>query len=461
MKRNTLILASACLQSLALFSTTSVFDMRRKSSSTLLYSMIDLSGKDYHLEFAGLTSRSFDSDHIASALTMNGKSYFTLNEQGATATSQTVDGDMSPKWISLTTTAQDYKSIVELKPTVRSCGVLLHFYKKCSQYFVNIQSAILRCRSQVEIDETLLNGVLAAAATVTTFEEAVNHTKWNYGKMGSAQTRKGLDNIQMQLGAFVGGDSDVDRSLALSLLFEIPTGKGTKAEWAFEPRVGGNHFGLGFGFDDFYKNETSQVVVGANYRFLFGATEKRSFDLDNNPWSRYVRVVSIPTDAGAHGTESPGINALTLDATVTPGHQVNSYLRWSKRCNNVHFELGYNFLFKAKEKISNIADFSSEFGIADKSSISGLTVNKSKMNTNLTNNSFVTSLSQSPGVAIVKDDLDVKSAAAGTQLVSSASARLEYVGDVARFGCGASVEGAHSKNAYAAWNFWVNAGARF
>jgi hypothetical protein len=280
--------------------------------------------------------------------------------------------------------------------------------------------------------------------------------------MGSEQKKTGLDNIQLQMGTFIGGDENSDRSLALSVLVEIPTGKGSKSEWAFEPRVGGNHFGLGFGFDDYYLNETSQVVFGANYRFLFGAKEKRSFDLDNKPWSRYIRTVSIPAAAATPGTESHGINNLTLDATVTPGHQINSYLRWSQRWEKIHLELGYNFFFKVKEKLSDIADFGSEFGIYN--TVNGnltTTVNEAQMNTNANNKAYWTGVQKDPGIAIAKDDLDLNSAAAGRQLISAGSVRLEYVGDVAKFGCGGSVEAAHSKDAYASWNLWINAGATF
>lgn len=462
MKINRIILFVICLQSVVAFSA-SILDVRRKSSSPLLYGMMDLSDKDYHAGAYAFTSRSFDPGHMASAITMNGKPYFTLNEQGATATSLTVEGDMSPKWIGLTTATQDYKSTVELSPKVRSCGMLLNFYKKCDKYFLNINSAALRCRSQVEITETHLNGTFASTSTVTTFEEAMNQSKWNYGKMGSVQKKVGLDNIQVQLGSFVGGDVNGDRALAMALLVEVPTGSGTKSEWAFEPRVGGNHFGLGFGFDDYYLNESSQVVFGANYRYLFGAKEKRSFDIDNNPWSRYIKVVSIPTSTASQGTESFGINSLTLDATVTPGHQLNSYLRWSKRWEKVHFELGYNFFFKAKEKISDIADFAFEVGVYNLADPVGSTGSGMKMDSNLsaTNLFIAKNMAETPGVAISKNDLDHASATTGTQLISSASARLEYVGDIAKFGCGGSIEAAHSKHAYASWNFWINAAATF
>jgi hypothetical protein len=423
--------------------------------------MIDLSGKDYHASASAFTGKSFDPNHIASAMTMNGKPYFTLNEKGASTTSETVDGDINPKWLALTTTAQDYKSTVEFVPQIRTSGALLHFYKKCENYFMNVQSAILECRSRVDILETVLGGAIAANSTIASYKEAMNNSEWKYGKIGSENKKIGLDNIQLQIGMFANQNkAETDRVLAIALAVEIPTGKGTTAEYVFEPRVGGNHFGLGIGFDDYYKNETSQIVFGVHYRYLFSATETRSFDLLDKPWSRYIRVISIPTSTTSSGVEAHGINALTLQAQVTPGHQLNSYVRWAEQWNKINFELGYNFFFKVKERISAVQNFASEFGIKNLLTL-GSTINKAAMNANFLNTTFITSLVQDPGVAITQNDLDLDSAAVGLQAISSISARLEYVGDLAQYGIGGSVEGAHSKHAYASWNLWINAGVQF
>jgi hypothetical protein len=59
-------------------------------------------------------------------------------------------------------------------------------------------------------------------------------------------------------------------------------------------------------------------------------------------------------------------------------------------------------------------------------------------------------------VAIVKDDLDLDSAAVGMIASSSVSARLEYGRDRMRLAIGGSVEAAHSRSAYAAWTCWMN-----
>ena len=468
MNMKKIIVSFIVLQSLSV-AAVSLLDFRTKSSSPLLYNMMDLDGRDWFASAAIIGSRSFDHESLASNMTITGKHYFKLDETGSGTTALVANGDMNPIWFGLTSTngsgtGGDYQSTVELEPVVRLCGALLHFYKKCDKYFLDIRSAVLRCRAQVKITETGGgNGDAAntAGVTIKDFAGAMSNSDWNYGKMGDLQKKVGLDNIQIKIGAFV-GDSEgdfSDRKLGLYLLGEIPTGKGTKSEYAFEPRVGKNHFGLGLGFDEYYIDDNNQVVLGANWRYLFGAQEKRSFDLKDKPWTRYIQLVSMPTDSTTKGTLQKGINLMTLDATVTLGHQLNGYLRWTKRWDNVQVELGYNLFYRQAEKISDVADFANDFGIENLYSGNGSTMNQADMNTFI--GDAINAVREDPGVAISKTDLDLSSGAVGVQVTSSVAARVEYIKDRIRFGLGGSVEASHVTTSFPMWNTWINFGTMF
>ena len=436
--------------------------IRSKISSPTLYNAMDLSARDSYLSIAPFLGKSFNPVHMAEAFTMNGKAYFSLNEQGATAESPTVLADMNPIIIGLTTlgvgsgNTGDYKSTVELKPELKHYGALLHFYKKYNKFFGDVRSAVVSTHTQVNIIET--GGGNGAFGSMKTFEDAVSNKDRKYGKMGSLQKKKGLENIQIMLGVINRFDDDAathapsNNMLTGYVLAEIPTGKGTTAEWVFEPRVGNNHGALGAGFEEYYVNDTATIVVGVAWRKFFDAKEKRSFDLKGKPWSRYIRVLSLP----APGTASFGIDYLTLDATVNPGQQMDAYLRWVKKWNNVQGELSYNFFYHQKETLSNVADFASSFGIYDAySSSNTITASSATINT------YNPVEDTAANVAIEKDDLDLDSAAVGTQAVSSVATRLEYCKDSMRLGIGGSVETAHSKAAYAAWNCWMNVAVLF
>lgn len=459
-----IILITLSLQSLMVVST-SMLDMRRKTSSPLLYSMMDMfeqkEGRDYYMSASIFGSNSFDSNDMAETLTISGKSYFTLNESGPTS-SLKVHADLNPIWIQLSTVGTggggDYKSTVELDPQVKIAGSLLHFYTKCNKYFLDVRSAILQCRTQVKIIET---GGGNGAGSINSFEDAMNSSTWNYGKMGSEQKKVGLDNIQCKFGFFhkFGNDETSKKRLAAYAIAEIPTGKGTKAEWVFEPRVGHNHLGLGFGIDEYITTETTQLQIGISYRYLFGAREKRSFDLKDKPFSKYIRVLSIPTSTAASGTASPGINSLTLDTTVTPRCHLNATVRWLKRWKKFECEVGYNLFVRRKEELSNIAAFANEFGIYDLYAAGGKTLNAANMATAM--NATVGALAVTPGVALTHNDLDLESAAVDKIITSSFSARAGYVGKTVLCGLGCSADAAHSKSAYASWNAWANFGLLF
>lgn len=420
--------------------------------------------------------RSFDPAHIAAALTMNGKNSFSLNEGPSNdAIQATVNADMNPKWVSLTTDdvgfAGTYNSVVTFDPKVKVCGVLLHFYSMYRErFFFDVKSALLRVRTQVKItEEGGGDGVFDATndgdGFIKSFEIAVNRSNWNYAKIGEEQKRVGLDNIQFTAGMVHRFDwSEMnDNVVAGYLLFEIPTGRATKSKWMFEPRVGHNHFALGLGVDQYYVNESTQLVVGANWRYLLGAQETRTFDLKNKPWSRYMRVVPLPSSVAVPNNEN-AVNAaevLTLNATVKPGHEVNTYLRWTKKCENkINVELGYNFLYQQREQISGLADFPYSFGIDYLYTPNGKTLNDATIDTART---FVpwAALAEDPGEAIPKTDVDLNSAARGTVMTSSLSGKFEYVGERFRGGLGVMFEGAHTQSAYASWNAWANLGYMF
>jgi hypothetical protein len=460
-----IIISGICIFALDL-SATSMIDVKSVLASPDLYNAMDLKARNVYLSAAPFIGKSFDAVRMAEALTMNGKAYFTLNEQGAAGDSSEVLADMNPIIVGLTTQAGGtgnagvYKSTVELKPEVARYGSLLHGYKKWDKFFVDVKSAVVSTQTQIKIIET--GGGNGDFGSIKTFADAMSQSSRKYGKMGSLQKKIGVDNIQLMVGVINRFDQEGDNSapsnnaLTGYLLAEIPTGKASSAEWVFEPRVGSNHGAIGAGFEEYYINDTATIVVGANARHFFAAKETRSFDLKGKPWSRYLLVVSLPAALGAPGTLGYGIDSLTLNATVKPGQQVQAYLRWVKKWSKLSCELGYTFFYHRKETVSDVADFANSFGIYDTfAAIREVTASSADINT------YKPVADNAANVAIVKDDLDLDSAAVGMIASSSVSARLEYGRDRMRLGIGGSVEAAHSRSAYAAWTCWMNLGVLF
>ena len=457
-----IVLVVMCLHSAVILPSM----LRTRSSSPLLFNIMDVLSEDKYVSISLFNSRSFDPSHIAESLTINGKSSFTLDE-GSKTQAANVNGDINPNWLALSNGgSESYKSTVTFTPKVKTCGLLLHFNSKYKEkYFFDVKTALLRVGTQVSILEK--GGGDGITASLKNFQDVMNNSNFNYGKIGNGHKKIGIDNIQ-----FVAGmihdfklSSDNENILAGYLIVELPTGRGTKAESMFEPRVGHNHLGLGVGVDEYYMTGSSQVVVGANWRYLFGAKEKRSFDLKGKPWSRYIRMIPLPSSTGT-GTRRNAeafnaINVLTLDATVKMGNELNGYLRWLKKLkNNVECEIGYNILYRQKEQISDLASFSSSFGVDYLAAPNGATLNKADMKSSRSTHVW-DAKKENPGKAITLADVDPISAAAGAIVMSSLMARCEYLGDRFRGGFGLAFEGAHSKSAYASWNGWANLGYVF
>lgn len=173
----------------------------------------------------------------------------------------------------------------------------------------------------------------------------------------------------------------VDRE---SLIFDIygrvaiPGGNRPEGVFLFEPTLGNGHhaeLGGGVSFECMmWECEASQERVFFSFDFvathLFGATQRRSFDLCNKPNSRYMLASKMGTPIednlvglvqGADVTPStqfkreftPIANLTTGDVKVTIPAQVNlSFLITYEKCQK-YFTFGYGFWRRSCESISH------------------------------------------------------------------------------------------------------------
>lgn len=137
----------------------------------------------------------------------------------------------------------------------------------------------------------------------------------------------------------------------------VPTGNRPNARYIFEPMVGHNrHAGFLFGGEIMYDmwsgcDSCLSWEINFDSRYLFSSREKRSFDLKNRPWSRYLLVYASQADA-TNGCVSPGINFFTQDMNVTPRFysSMNTALVYTTMCG-FQAEAGWNFWARQAEKI--------------------------------------------------------------------------------------------------------------
>ena len=433
---------------------SSAMNHRSITSSPLLYKQIDYTHRDLSIEFEPLVSGSFDPSHIISNLTPDGKMTLSLNQEGY--------GDINPAWLYLQAPFQNYTSTVTFVPTQQIYGGLFHCYKQYEHVFFDLKTSLLECRTKVNIIEVGgNNGVLNSYTEKVIYnaQDAFSQSDYEYGKMGVSNNIIGFDNIQLLLGASNLIDT-MQRETSQSYfagfaVLQVPTGGGTKSEWLFEPQVGTNHWGFGFGADFMLVTDQDfSFVFGGNFRHFIANWETRTFDLtENGPWSRYLLLESLDSIPGGLTSGYPAINILTQDALIEGRNQINMYARLQKRFEGCLFEMSYNLLYDEAESIKRVTPIPSGYGIyAIQTGGGQTTASTAKINQALP---FEDPFAPGP-IELVTSDVNLVSGAAGVCLNNSVAARLQRVQEFYTYGLGVNVDLATSSQGISSWAVWAN-----
>ncbi|MDP3788142.1 MAG: hypothetical protein Q8Q60_02345 [Candidatus Chromulinivorax sp.] len=439
---------------------TSNMTHRVMGTSQLLYKMIDYSKYQTSFEIAPIFSSMYDAPHVNSNMILSGKSSLIFDQQGT--------GDLNPTWLNLmsSNTSADYYSTVTFTPKLTQSGALFHAYGQFdNDMFFDAKTALVQCKSEIEINEVgggngLNSGILNA-------QQAFTQSDWNYGKIGQANHVVGLDNIELRVGRVVHCTSEFssyDMLIAAFGILETPTGSGTKAEWLFEPQVGTNHWGVGFGFEALVSGDDDiKFMIAGNYRYLTPAWETRSFDLlGNGQWSRYLSVQNtygLPTAPATLGL--PGINYFTQQAYINGRSELSVYTRLQKQFQSCYFEVAYNFFCIQRETIGDIKAVPSDFGIYALNGASGGGGGVTTSSTATINQDVTTFDTLGSPISVTTDNFDKLSAAASAYATNTLTARLEIHKNNLIYGFGASIESAQSASAISTWSVWGQFGFLF
>jgi hypothetical protein len=237
--------------------------------------------------------------------------------------------------------------------------------------------------------------------------EAFAQAAWNYGKVSPcAQKITRLADIELSLGYqwFCGDCGSTNWYVGLV----IPTGNKPCATYIAPAVVGnGAHVGIMTGsctelmlsdgpdYSSWYRMDMS-------WRYLFRNTQKRSFDLEGNSWSRYMMVWpnkaaytaavtaantlnSITyTTSGAksygvaqHGYE-PGINVFTTDFYIKPQFQGRINQAVYFQAEHFRAELGWNIFARQKDCVQLACDWTAAPAFADASYVGGMGLNNDR-----------------------------------------------------------------------------------
>ena len=224
-------------------------------------------------------------------------------------------------------------------------------------------------------------------------------------------------------------------------------------------------------------------------QYLFSNTQKRSFDLQNKPWSRYIELYENLAQAEeAFGFDmnmlqriyfaSPGINTLTRDVKVDPGFNISSnfsliYEPYSSK-NGFNVEAGYNFYaresecLKLKNKCTLNAAIKDHVGRGLTNAVRDMTgdklINEARLCSNilepldtLPNNVIETIRTNFNDGKLLTDNLDLSSAAHPCVLSHTLYGSIGYQWVTACFPLNGSIGGSYefSGNNNAAMDRWL------
>jgi len=177
-------------------------------------------------------------------------------------------------------------------------------------------------------------------------------TALQHAKITGNKSKTSIPEIPFKLGWNFWSTEKHHAGINLGVVF--PTGPKGKSEFLFEPLGGGNgqHWGLGAGIDTKFTpwkhaEQSLNILLVMDYRYLFKNSETRTLGLKDIPWSQYMLYARV----GTAGVE-PLAELLTDKCNVTPGSQVDFLAGLAYNCGGFTFDLGYELYAREREKVS-------------------------------------------------------------------------------------------------------------
>lgn len=352
------------------------------------------------------------------------------------------------------------------------------------------------------------------AFTSNTENLAVNK-KWLYGKINGAMKKTRLADVELKMGYNFVAAENYNSNGYLGIV--IPTGNKATGEFVGEAVVGnGYHVGLmAGGTTEIMVNQNDDWKVSyrmdTNARYLLKNTQKRSFDLFDNAWSRYLMVwekdnwtaaqAKFNSTAAAADTElakysqirnySAGINFFTKDMYVTPGFQARINQSLLLQAERYSVELGWNVFAREAEKVALTKAWSETIAFpeatispfttfdsaddaynlaANKFAHNGLLLtknNKTYRNDALNTTNPAVDTAWNADFEITEKMIDLESAASPQSITHTPYVSVNYMlGDAdsdrpGTLGVGASYEFAQNNSSLSQWQLWGKLGFNF
>jgi hypothetical protein len=325
------------------------------------------------------------------------KSFITVASQATAfnATTQLVETDVMAENFNIFTKTGQFHSVICFKPQQSVLGFAFHGRKSFWRdeergrgCWISATLPVERVTNTMGLHETIIvdgNGAntstsltgpnpISAFNVVGNMTEAFVQSDWKFSKVPCGSiSRTGIADMELKLG-YEWLDHEPCH-LESYIGFLAPTGKKGENCYMWAPVVGhGQHFGVMFGGEFsavIWESESGEnnirMDVANHTLYLFENTQCRSFDLNCKPWSRFIQLYADEEQATESANlltanlrlnnATPGINLLTLNASVTPGFSHNTLTSFIFTSNKFQAELGYNLYSRQSECVNLASSF--------------------------------------------------------------------------------------------------------
>jgi hypothetical protein len=303
--------------------------------------------------------------------------------------------DLLAQQFNIFTKNGDFRSEISIAPSQSVVGLgvywrhcLLRDPFKGNDLWVSVSTALENIRNRMNLQEMVINNgdgpdESAGVPVVANMKQALKQLPWLFGKItDNTLSKTGLADIELKFG-YDNFLWDEPSHMELYIGIVIPTGNKYNGKFVFEPIVGrGKYAGLmsGGAFGKILGSnytETKKLLweLAVHGEYLFKNKQKRSLDLVDKPWTRYIQLYANQEQAQeaadlilidrsrAINLATPGINVLTRLVTVSPGFLFDMNGAFIVEYDDVRIEFGYNLFFRRAEDIKLSHHFDPVFAI--------------------------------------------------------------------------------------------------
>lgn len=375
-----------------------------------------------------------------------------------------------------------FESRISLNPRQTIAAVGIHYVQKLTAgtktpIWASLSFPIMQVRNEQHFCENVIDpgggdvqpGFVGSIGAALHGQTVFHNKHFMYGKVADCALKKtGVGDIELKIGR-----ESVHTDICVLEGYGglvIPTGNKPQAEFIFEPVVGNNHhlgiiMGTNYSFEMWSSEFSSIWLEGViDSRFMFENTQKRTFDLIDKQWSRYIWLYPN-ADAIPIIDIEPGVNFLTQQVCVHPRFAFTINTAFVFTGMHYDVELGFNRYMRQAEKVK-LCNFQEGPGIAgiDFSNTDVLaTANNSTMKFLAP---FDTNQDGAPiFIPIQKEDINLASGAQPAMLTNIIYLALGYHNDFTEypyfFGFGGSYEVSVDNTGLDRGMLWAKGGVSF